>query len=181
MYEALKSSNMRKETSGEVFILKGEITRRHVGTRDEVLTVPAVPASYHVHPSPKNIMNIDDVFSLPSERDIKYYLSSFPNTQINFIFDTNGIFIIDITNALITPEGQLKDSQENILKNYNDVISTLDVTPDANGYSYYTGIDIKDIMKRIETKTGGLKIQYILYNEKTISDVIVDINTIHAL
>ena len=181
MEEALESSNMRRETSGEVFLLKGEINRIHLGTRDEVLSVPAVPASYHVHPSPKNIMNIDDVFSVPSEQDMWYYLTSFPNIQVNFIFDTNGVYVIDVPNALITPSGQLKDSPQNILKKYTGLISKLRATPNANGYPYYTGIDINNFMKRVETVTGGVKIQYIRYNEKNFSDVIIDINTVKPL
>tara|TARA_B110000858_G_scaffold198337_1_gene264092 strand:- start:2645 stop:3391 length:747 start_codon:yes stop_codon:yes gene_type:complete len=181
MYESLHSSSMRRETSGEVFILKGEIKRIYTGTRNQVSSIPAVPASYHVHPSPKNIMNIDDLFSVPSEQDIWYYLTSFPNTQINFIFDTNGVYIVDITNALITPNGQLKDNPGNILKKYTNVLSKFNTTPNADNYPYYTGIDINEFIDMVETETGGLKIQYIRYDEQNISNVIVDINTVNAL
>ena len=179
--DEFKNANQkRRETSGEVFILRGDIHRHYEGTRNMVATVPGVQASYHVHPSPKNIMNIDDIFSLPSRDDIYYYLYNFPDIQINFIFDTNGVFIIDITGSLVDENGFLRERSDVVLDKYMSYINKLKNTKNSEGYPYYTGLDIKNILENIERVTGGIKIQYIRYNEK-ISDVTVDINTVHAL
>ena len=65
--------------------------------------IPTILSSYHSHPPPQD-PNINsyrsNLTSMPSDTDITSYIANFPDMQVNFIVDMNGIYIIDISRAM---------------------------------------------------------------------------------
>lgn len=184
--EHLFSTKISKETSGEVYIIRGETQRMFTGTRTGV-NIPAVRASYHVHPGDLARANIPkNILTLPSNMDIGVYVRNYPEMQLNFIFDINGVLIVDIMDSLVTPDGFLKYDPEVVFERYNDLITRLIANArisrtSSEGFSLLQipEPDLKELFKIIRNEIG-INIQYIRYSDSD-KNVSVSIRTTDAL
>lgn len=180
--ESIHSTNIRRETAGVVYMIKGDIQRMSVGERGSVDNVPAVPASYHVHPGPAG--GYPNWFTVPSVKDISVYLRSFPITQVNFVIDQSGIFVIDVPDVILRKDGHLSPSVESILSEYERILFDKSVGnrtdhSNSNQFLYHTG-NVQDFVNTVKKRTK-LNMNYIPYDTLDLSKFTIDINTVSVL
>jgi hypothetical protein len=201
-----QSTNIQKELSGEVLMYE-DASVLHEGTRRSV-DLPAVLMSYHVHPGPAalyGLQNTSTFITHPSMEDITAYILNFPTTQVNFILDINGIFIVDVIRTLVdiktgalSKDGILRqirhDTGENLMntnnknaldlyldyvkKVYNEVLLLKGPHIVLNGTYYYRDTDISHQLAQFVAKTG-IQIIYIPYS--TVNTPTFQINTVAPL
>lgn len=184
--EHISSTRLGAETGGEVYIIKGETKRVFVGTRTMV-DIPTVRASYHVHPGDLGRPNThSNILTFPSIQDITTYMEKYPQMQINFIFDINGVLIVDLMDSLVSPDGFLKYDPYDVLNRYTTLVNSLIANTrisltSSEGYSLLQipEPDLKQLFKKIRDEVG-INIQYIKYSDID-KNVTVSIRTIDAL
>lgn len=148
--------------------------------------IPTILSSYHSHPPPQD-PNINryrsNLTSMPSDTDITSYIANFPDMQVNFIVDMNGIYIIDISRALRRTQMDKASLTTDALKEWHRLFRNPNLKPyiDENSGTMFfekTPELWNNILEFISVT--GINITYIDYTDRT-EKYVFDIDTVVPL
>jgi hypothetical protein len=156
---------------------KSLIVHSQVGTAASVplptigQDIPTILSSYHSHPPPQDpTINRSNLTSMPSDKDIRSYIANFPDMQVNFIVDINGIYIIDISRALRSSKMNKASLTTHALDQwhrlfvYSNLKRYIDVKSDTMFFEKTPEL-WNNILEFI--RVTGINITYIDYNDRT--------------